>query len=376
MPRFNTLRLKPESDVNLQAGFDAALAEQAGDEAKQRLEERGEQPDRDVQSALEGLTESAEGRPRNERGQFVAAEPESPEEPEEPAAPAEEEPEVEEAPVEPSPLEKQLTDAQQFIGRQSNEVRELREQIAKLEGRFEERSSQPEAPPTPLVGGEYEALEEMVEERGGAATIQHLVQIGRGDLIDSALEAWAAEPEEAGKAAVFAARYYSALAAQDAEPAEPATPAQPDPALQGMIQERQIADAASIVQGELEEAQEGSWALIKPVLAQTLSEAPEAIQKMVVSEDANTRVEGLRVAAALAKGRVIADATAKAKEDQAAQNKAAKQSAQVATSSLRPVEEGKAKPISEMSKEEIHETFRKSLLATETTSVADGLTGI
>jgi hypothetical protein len=361
-------------DVNTQGGFDALLAEQAGDEAKQRLEEREEQPDRDVQGALEMQTESAEGRPRDEHGRFVAAEPESPEEPEEPAAPEEEEPEAEEVPPEPSPLEKQLTDAQQFIGRQSNEVRELREQVAKLEGRFEERSSQPEAPPAPLTGGEYEALEEMVEARGGAATIQHLVQIGRGDLIDDALEAWA--EEEPGKAAVFGARYYGALAAQDAEPEEPATPAQPDPALQSMIQERQIADAASIVQGELEEAQEGSWALIKPVLAQTLSEAPEAIQKMVVSEDANTRVEGLRVAAALAKGRVIADATAKAKEDQATQSKAAKQAAQVATGSLRPVEEGKAKPISEMSREEIHETFRKSLLATETTSVADGLTGI
>lgn len=297
------LRFRPD-DVNSQSGFDAALAGQAGEAAQQRLEERGETEDRDVANALEFVEESP-GKPRNELGQFTKVEPESPEEPEA-VAPEEPASESDERDARIEALEKQLADSQSFIGQRNNELGSLREELAELRGRVEERSVQP----TRSFSGDD--VERLVEQHGGAGAMRRVIEAGASeDVEEEVLEAWFEEdPFEANKFMVQRAAILQRLEAEQTAPAAPTQP-QADPDLEALATRERFAAAARGVRDQIGQQR---WDVVKNVLPQAIDEAPESLQKMLLSNDPAQRVEGLGIIAHLAEGRVIAGATEQAKE--------------------------------------------------------------
>lgn len=370
-----------ELDPNSDAGFNALLARQAGVElSSDKLEElQGSET-----SVKAGLTfEESAGQPRDEQGRFAPAAP--PAEDAQGAAPAEAEAQQEE--VDPlvslaaSLLDKHDGDAeaavaealqgadpaaQSMIGRQANEMGMLRQELAELRGRLEGYQAaaqqpvpQPVGLPDPSMG---EGLSNMVAEHGGPATVSWAAN-NRPDLIDQAIKAWGEyEPFEA---ASFRQDYMAGLQIHQAQPAN-------DPVLEDIRLERGVASAIDMVRNGLTD---GEWLAVKDHLMPALERAPKMVVDSIVSPDPNVQRDGAHLLVELAKGRVVASAQAEAAKQVAEQSAAVKQATQVATGSLRPVDErqpgGDGKSLT---KDEITAEFHKRLLATETTSVRDGLT--
>ncbi len=267
---------------------------------------------------------------------------------------------------------KETQEAQSLIGRQGAELgnlRPLQDKIAELEGRFAEREAAQTAPAAlPWVDAQTsEAIDSMVSEQGGRSAMEW-VATNRPDLIEPTIDAWVASGDPS--ALRYVARYEANLAAAGNAQAGEAQAATADPRLESLVVERSISTALDKAR---EGMSEGVWEAVKPYLTEQMGAVPETIQQMVVSPDAQTQLEGVKIVLELAKGRAIADATSKASAETQNASVEAKKKAMVATGSLRPVAEGK--PLSaESSTEERTQAFHEALLATETTSVRDGLT--
>ena len=360
-----------ESDPNTESGFNAALAKSVGSELSSEQIEEMSGSDTDV---LSGLT-TEESRPRDEHGRFLPK-PEAEPVEEAGAAPAEAEQQ------EPDPVQevieqhggdaaaalvaalKERDEAQSLIGRQGNEVGDLRQQLAELKGRFEQAQEHvPAVSPVPFLdAATSEGIENMVAEQGGHATMSWVVE-NRPDLIDAVVNSWKVEDP------VGAAEFVARKAAYETMSQFQPQAVTPDPILEDLRTEKAIAVALDSAKEGLTE---GEWTAIKPFLPDELSKAPQIIQGAIMSPDKDTRQQGINALVQLTKGRAIAEATAQAKAEQVAASVAGKQAAQVATGSLRPVTKGETgEP---KTSEEISAAFRDALLATETTSVRDGLT--
>lgn len=358
-----------EKEVNSNAGFSAALAELVGsplsDEKKDELSGR----DTSIES---GLT-------------FEADTTKAVEKPAEVETPVEE---VEETAVDPgiaSVLEKhggdataaladalkQIEDAQSHIGKQSTEVaetRELREKLARLEGMVEAQSKTVAPAPERIS---QSAIEEMVEERGGAAVAQWAAQ-SRPDAFEDVLRAWLAS-DVTGEAQQVATRYYTSVAVQQANAEAVAAQVKQEPQsdefLLELKQTKQTNEAISAVADKLDPA---VWEQVKEKLVPLLEDpsVPDLIKRAVASTDKGEQIDGIASLVEIAKGRVVAQQSAQTAEtDKVKETK--KVVSIVGRGSLKPVDE--RQPDTELTSEERAKKFHERLIATETTSVREGL---
>lgn len=367
----------PDESVNSQSGFDAALAELAGAELPE-----GYKPSEGF-SLSEGLSTEEPAAPNRdpETGQFVS-----------PATPAEEQatPPAGEEEAAPQPLhedadiaaflEKYDGDAEKalkaaaelasFSGRQSNEIGELRSQLAKLEGRFEERDSRTTQQDDhyPVVTEDVlEQIEDDIAKRGGATVMANVVE-NYPHLIDQTLNLWleTRDPE----ANAYQARYEAYKVLQEfGQPDAQSAPAQADPYLEQVKQERMAADAANAVFAHIPAEQRDA---LKPHISAALSDLPEDIAAGLF--DPAKREAYSKVVADVARSRFATEASTAATNDARETTNAAKAAAaRVATGSLRPAQtpEGEGDT---PSREEITQRFHKALLETPTASISEGLT--
>lgn len=371
-------------DVNTTAGFNAALAELAGVEVPEGALEALEGADTDVASGLTTVEESTGEKPRDERGRFAPAAP-KPEGDDQGAAPAAEEREGEEQQLDPElskllerhggdsvaalrALQEEARNAQSVLGRQGNELGELRQQIARLEGRMEEQSRQPRQPTAPI---QSEQLANLVVERGGRQAVVDLIQAGYDDAtVERAFATWAEYDDTPYEALAARQDWRMALASHEQQ-GQPAAQPQEDPTLAEIKRERQLSSAIASVRSGMEA---GEWAAIKDHLIPAFEDpqTAEIIKKAVVSDDQQTQLQGMSALVQIARGRAIAAATAQANAERSTLLKQGKQAAQVATGSLRPVQQ--RQPEEPQNREERVKAFHEALLRTETTSVFDGLT--
>lgn len=368
------------ADVNTDAGFMAAVAKQAGvavpEGELERIESRST-------SVANGLTTEESVRDRDDRGRFTAAAVED-----EGAAPTSDQdvadPELAaylnrhggDPNAALAAAVKEAREAQSLIGRQGNELGDIRrreqeyaERLARLEGAV---AAQPRTPtPLPLTSSQdVEAVEQYVAEHGGYATMAYLhsPEINRPDLVPAALAAWGVD--DAVSAAGWNARYQANLVIEEERARQAVSAPAPAPAVQ--------ADGASNLASSLDAVKASmpaaEWSLVRERLSPLLAEdgTPEAIKIAVVSPDRATQIEGVKALVAIARGRAIAEATATATSGRAGEVRQAKLAAGVATGSLRPVPEPAAN--TGTSRADAIASFHRTLMSTETTSVADGLT--
>ena len=307
----------PESDVNTLDGFSAALAAAAGVPAEPEATQEESAP---------------EGQPRDDSGRFAPAAQvaEVPEEGAAPPAPEEETPDPyawvpEEHRADFDRIVRENQEAQSLIGRQGNELGDLRSRLDRLE----QPQAQQAPPPVPgAPNEEIEALEDYIDANGGAQAFRWAAE-NREDLIEPALDAWvraaADDPEDLSRAVATRARYEAALAAQRFAPqAQPA--AEP-------TWEDNLPEALSVLQAERKD-----FDGIKGHLGAALEDeaTPLSVKKMVMNTDPETQLDGMRVLAQYARDRALAQATAEAQQGRTDQVTAARTAAQVATGSLRP----------------------------------------
>jgi len=367
----------PERDVNTDAGFLAALAGATKQEVPEDLLQQADEQDRTVESALE-YEESSEGRQRDDRGRFVAAEVTPPPASEEtPPVEGKDATTPEAAPV--VDWEQRYKKLEGAFGRQGQEkgeeVATLRSELDQLKGRLDERDSFMPAAPR----WNSEQVEEMVDTQGGAQTALQALYENPGSY-DAVLKAWAEVDEmNAIEAQRFDARYQRELVKAESEEAAGKVETPPvDPTLRDIVLERQIGATLNEVESTMAP---NEWAVIRDHLVSTLTheDTPALVREAVISEDAATRQQGIKALVGLAKGHAIAAATIKATDATKETQIAAKKAAAVATGSLRPVTEGNTgESLEGLTPEERTQAITKrlhdALMATETTSVADGLT--
>lgn len=373
-------------DVNTTAGFNAALAELAGVDVPEGALEALEGADTDVSSGLTTVEESTGEQSRDERGRFAPAAPKS-DDAAQGAAPAAEEREgEEEQQLDPElsallerhggdtvaalrAAEQERRNLESVLGRQGGELGSLREQIARLEGRMEEQSRQPRQPTAPI---QSDQLANLVVERGGRQAVVDLIQSGYDDAtVERAFATWAEYDDTPYEALAARQDWRMALASHEAQEGQQAAPPQEDPTLAEIKRERQFGSAVASVRSGMEA---GEWAAIKDHLIPALEDpqTAEIIKKAVVSDDQQTQLQGMSALVQIARGRAIAAATAQANAERSTQLRQGKQAAQVATGSLRPVQQ--RQPEGEQSREDRVKKFHEMLMSTETTSVFDGLT--
>jgi hypothetical protein len=362
-------------DVNSDAGFNARLAakvageEGVSDEAKAAIARLAE-TDADVQS---GLTYGEESHPRDEHGRFIPKEePVAETVEEEGAAPADEERE----PEEEDPWAVQYREAEKLIGRQGNELGELRQALQeerearlKLEGRVE---ATPAAAP---VQFDREQLEERIsgpngDGSGGESAWAWAANVGDRDLLETVAEIWGEyQPFHAARRWNDFERY---LAEYEREAQAPEAPA-PDPRLQQIVAERQFGEAFSAARTEVGLADEAQWNVVREHVEEALTSARPRVLKMIDSSDPQEQQEGIEIILDTAKSRAIAQGVKQVADEVQAEKVVAKKAASIATGSLRPAKERQpASP--EVTREEALKRFKTSILEAETASVADGLT--
>jgi hypothetical protein len=383
------------TDVDSDAGFLAALAGAAGVEVSEERLAAAESEDRSVSAGLtDGLTSDEKNdQPRDEKGQFASSEPVAPESSEgEPEAepvqgqPVEGEPELDpavtrlleqnggDAAKALAALAAEHANAQSFIGKQSQEVRDARERLARMEGQLETLMESGSSPSElPLLGADDQTVEQLegLYERFGARGMMERVIEARPELIDTAIEVWHADDPLAAQR--FAVRYDSALAegTRATQAAEPAV----DPVMDGIRQQAVFAQAVDSARASLS-IPETEWSAIRDQVIPAFEDPSTSplIKNAVVSDDPATRQQGMEALLQAARTRAIsavsAEATAQAAAAAATAAAERKQAATVTTGSLRPAER---QPGEEMTTEERTKKFHESLLGTETTSVEEGL---
>lgn len=362
--------LSPPEDVNSDAGFGAMLAER-------------------------GLGPIEEEFPRSDEDRFVGTEPVVPPPPDEPEGetPAPEagqaEPEVDPAVAELlaqheddpqaalAALVKERENAQGLIGRQGQELGELRQSVARLEGRIDQATmAQSEPMPEPVSEEMVSSLETMFEEQGANQAMEWLAE-NRPDLIETGIQVWSEQdPFQAGR---FASRYDSYLQEEQAREQQPQQPQVNDPVLAQMRAREQFTMMADGARQQLQIPDE-SWPAVRDQVVEAFNDPATSplIKNAIISPDPQTQFQGMVEIVRNAHGRAVAASTqsaeAQAQAEAADEAEQRKLGAQVTTGSLRPAPEGKS--VQDMTSEERIALFKQSLLAAPSTSIQDGLTGL
>jgi hypothetical protein len=367
-------------DPNTEAGFDASLALLTGGKVPEGREARPSLAD-----GLE-ITEEPTGQPRNPDGKFAPQTPETPAE--EQATPPSGEEQAETPSVDPeiaallerhggdamkalTELEDRRRNAESKIGQQGNELGELRQQMAKLEGRFEEAAQQrTPASSIPIVDdATQDWIEDNIARYGGNSVLANLGEspIENAPLIEAALEAWEeTDDRQAIRARIQWENFKANVQAAPVEQVPQAT--EEDPFLQNLKAEALAKDAAQSVMSLVPAEQRD---LFKPHVAAVIGELPENIAQGLFDPD--TRESISKIVADLARSRVALSASTEQEQQRKDAAVASKQAAQVATGSLRPAGAPEGTE-GEMTKEERTALFHKALFETPDASISAGLT--
>lgn len=364
------------SDPNTDAGFEAALAKAVGKEAPAATEETAEAGlSPDIAAGLETAEESSgpergpdgrflpkEAAAEGSEGEVEGAAPETVEEsgdsvtdPELDALLARHGGDVNAALV---ALVEERRNRETVIGRQGDELGQLRQRMERLESAREEpQAPQVEAGPLPS----QRELVDAISEYGFEVVMQDVLNRFPG-AIELAMDAGLELEDPAARQ--FERRYIRNLAAQQAAP---------DPFIE---QQKAQQELANVVVSELSANFDAKLhAAIKDQIPAVMPNIGPLVSKGLVSSDPGERAEAVRFILRDAASRVSTEARSQATQDQAAAaavKAAAKRQTAVATGSLRPVPQGQAG--GELTSEERQRIFKEQLLGTETTSVSEGLT--
>lgn len=356
-----------ESDVNTQEGFDKALAAKFGRDLPE-----GYNP-----SPSTAITDGLDfGQPRDpQTGQFLPKAPEGPavtapydqEAPPPPAAPAETPPPAapETTPAdELAALRKQVEDAQSFIGRQAEELGQLRQAV-------QQQPVQLPAAPIPYVDQEQaEQIYAWVENAGFKNAMLWTIQNNPG-LHDVVLQAGRDMDNPEAREYEINLRVQEALMAQQAQAPQAQQGADP------FVAQLKQQDAMKTVVTKIK-ADTPDFADLQPHVTKALEEQP-LLAELVTSGDPQRMEQGLRLAAGVARGYAATELAAAAAAQAGAaagQREAVKQAAQVATGSARVGTSGQASGTAptEQEREAAIAEFKKAIMDAPGTSVADGLT--
>jgi hypothetical protein len=266
--------------------------------------------------------------------------------------------------------------AQGLIGRQGQELGDLRQQMAHLQGRMDELGQAAYEPvPEPITAELQDSLATMFDEQGAEQAMGWLAD-NRPDLIEAGINVWAEQdPFQAGR---FASRYDRFLQdeQQQAEQVQQPQP-QEDPILAQMRAREQFTMLADGARSQLGISDE-DWPAVREHVVPAFNDEKTSplIKNAIISPDPQTQFQGMVEIVREAHGRAInvSQQTAEAQAQQQAADEAEQRKLQatVATGSLRPVPEGK--PLEELTSEERIALFKQSLLAPPSTSVLQGLT--
>lgn len=363
----------PETDdVNTDTGFEAALRRAVEGQG-------GEQPSPESGEA-ERVPERGEG------GRFVAPTP-----PEGEAQPTGEEQEGEgEQPTLDSDLQalierhggdrdaalldlhEQHRNAQQTIGRQGGELgeaRKLREEFDALKAQLTTRQPEPQ-PFVPFAPDEreLERLEEIAAEHGGRAAVIAAHNAGRMDLVQEGFRIWGEEDPREAALAQF--RYEQALTT----PAPAAQQPPADPYVEQLKARDFLAETVAEVIATIPEA---NRQIVFDNMLPAMEDIGPRTKAMIESADPEERREGVKIVALAAQQRASATLTTQASKTEAERRAEAKRVAALGGGSLRPAApaEGESEDTPEDRQKRLDE-FHRRLQAAETTSVAEGLTGL
>ena len=271
---------------------------------------------------------------------------------------------------------KENENRESLIGRQGQELGELRQQMAHLQGRVDQATMGGAEEPLPEVVTEEvtAGLQQMFDERGAEGAMNWIVE-QRPDLIEPAIQVWAEEdPFQAGR---FASRYDGFLQQEQEQAQQPQQP-QGDPVLDQVRAREQF---TMLTEGARQQLgiDDQSWPMVRDHVVEAFNDPQTSplIKNAIISPDPQTQFQGMIEIVRNAHGRAMnqqqQSAEAQAANESASEAEQRKLAAQVATGSLRPAApEGKS--VQDMSSEERVALFKQSLLSAPSTSVADGLT--
>lgn len=252
----------------------------------------------------------------------------------------------------------QYDELQKLVGRQSNELGELRKQVSVTP----EEVAPP--PPATLITSEVvEQIESAIEESGGEQ-VAYWAATQRPDLYEAVLDAWSEQGgAHARRAAEFNIRYQTALEKIEQD-------------------KRQEADQSFAT--ELESELDKNVNALKPeygfaenvgevdkLLSDTLENSSAVVKKLVVSKDPDERDAGLRAVFAEA-ARKANLSPAESPADKAERERllaAAKGGASAIGGGLRP-----AQPAPVSGDEGVQQALVERMLKAPSTSIAEGLT--
>ena len=264
-----------------------------------------------------------------------------------------------------------------LLGRQGQELGDLRQTVARLEGRLDEQQQAIFEPvPEPMTAELQDSLATMFDEQGAEQAMGWLAD-NRPDLIEAGINVWAEQdPFQAGR---FASRYDRFLQDEQVQVEQAQQPQQPqeDPILAQMRAREQFTMLADGARSQLGISDE-DWPAVREHVVPAFNDEKTSplIKNAIISPDPQTQFQGMLEIVRDAHGRAL-NVSQQAAETQA-QAQAAEEAEQrklqatVATGSLRPVPEGK--PVEELTSEERIALFKQSLLAPPSTSVLQGLT--
>lgn len=372
----------PEENVNSEAGFEAALARKAG--TTDALE--GRETTNVGTTIADGLTVGTDDDPLAAlRARYEEQAGDTPNADEEETPDEEDTEEAQTSDVDPNitallakhggdpvaalaELNDRFTNAQSVIGRQGNELGQVRQEIAELRGELRGVTSSISSPATQVTTDD---ISEMISSRGGANVAMWAIQNGDDALVEATIREWAKQNELEGESTfeplAFRQDWLAFKASQNAPKPTEDAPTR-DPYAARLEQQEQMSGALGVLQ-----AQSPDWETFAPHLMTALENSPKAVLEMVTSQDPQVQLDGMSLVAdrarVIAASKAVATTTATEEASRAAAER--KRAATVASGSLRPVEERQTE---EQSSEQRVAAFKAALLATETTSVRDGLT--
>lgn len=304
----------------------------------------------------QATTEAPAGPPRDSQGRFVPAAPEPPQEDDGTPSP-------------PDDIEARLREKDAFIGRQSNEIGELRKRLEALEAAKEQ---EPEEEYQPIFISPEQA-EVVVEKAGPEGAVMAAIQDGIHPddpafktIFSAAAEAVETQAELADLVELRL-RYRTEVERYEAQGDE----APADDAASAWAQEQYLKQQVTTAVSELK-ARTPDFDDLAGYFDKALEVSPLLVPE-IQSGDPDRVIPALGTLLHVARGVKVAsgDATAGAAQSAADQAVAMRQAAQVASGSLRPVAPEGAP--ADTSQADAIKAFKEAFRATVTPTIQDGL---
>lgn len=256
--------------------------------------------------------------------------------------------------------------AQVQVGKQGNELGELRSKVDQLTGTVEALKTTTATPAASLAQMSSDDIETALEDQGGVELATWAANHAP-HLLDSILTAWGAE--EPYKAAVFRTEFLDWQKGQEAAKATTPTPSATEEFVKAEMEGRRMQVALDAVAVDYPD-----FDAFKEHLSVALEASPNIVKKNVVSSDDNEQREALALVFDKAKILAAADLSKDAKAAADAKAITDKKGARVVTGSLRNSEATPTTDDKDKTREEQEAEFKAKIFEADTTSVRDGLT--